>query len=94
MQQALDALWRFTDELLTPDALDEEMAAAGMGPSLAALRPRWVVRVGEALQEATLKPPAAARYPWYGKCGVHTEHLGHMLGEMQHLARVFPGAAW
>ncbi|MFI4883980.1 MAG: 1,2-phenylacetyl-CoA epoxidase subunit PaaC [Steroidobacterales bacterium] len=94
MQQALDALWRFTDELLTPDALDEEMAAAGMGPSLAALRPRWVVRVGEALQEATLKSPAAARYPWYGKCGVHTEHLGHMLGEMQHLARVFPGAAW
>lgn len=94
MQGALDALWRFTDELLTPDALDEEMAAAGVGPSLTALRPRWEARVREGLGEATLKRPAAARHPWYGKCGVHTEHLGHMLGEMQHLPRVLPGATW
>ena len=94
VQEALDALWRFTDELLTPDALDEEMAAAGIGPSLAALRPRWEERVGAVLREATLQRPAASRYPWYGKRGVHTEHLGHMLGEMQHLPRAFPGAIW
>ena len=94
VEQALDALWRFTDELLTPDALDEEMAAAGIAPSLTMLRPRWEVRVGEVLQEATLKQPAAARYPWHGKRGVHTEHLGHMLAEMQHLPRALPGATW
>jgi ring-1,2-phenylacetyl-CoA epoxidase subunit PaaC len=94
VQQALDALWRFTDELLTPDALDEEMAAAGIGPSPTMLRARWEARVGTALDEATLKPPAAVRYPWHGKRGVHTEHLGHMLAEMQHLPRAFPGAAW
>ena len=94
VQQALDALWRFTDELLTPDALDEEMAAAGIGPSLAVLRPRWEERVGTVLEEATLKRPAASRFPWYGKGGVHTEHLGHMLAEMQHLPRAFPGATW
>ena len=93
-QQALDALWRFTDELITPDALDEEMAAAGIGPSLTALRPRWEQRIAAVLEEATLKRPAASRYPWQGKRGVHTEHLGHMLGEMQHLARTFPGATW
>ena len=94
VQDALDALWRFTEELLTPDALDEETAAAGIGPSLTALRPRWEERVGTVLAEATLKRPAPARYPWHGKRGVHTEHLGHMLGEMQHLPRAFPGAAW
>jgi ring-1,2-phenylacetyl-CoA epoxidase subunit PaaC len=94
VEQALAALWRFTGELLTPDALDEEIAAAGMGPSLAALRPRWEARVGAVLDEATLKRPAPARYPWHGKQGVHTEHLGHMLGEMQHLARTFRGATW
>jgi ring-1,2-phenylacetyl-CoA epoxidase subunit PaaC len=94
VEQALDALWRFTDELLTPDALDEEMAAAGIAPSLAMLRPRWEGRVGEVLQEATLKRPAAARYPWHGKRGVHTEHLGHILAEMQHLPRALPGATW
>jgi ring-1,2-phenylacetyl-CoA epoxidase subunit PaaC len=92
--QALAALWRFTDELLTPDALDEEMAAAGIGPSLPALRVRWEERVGAVLQDATLPRPEMARYPWHGKRGVHSEHLGHMLGEMQHLARTFPGVTW
>jgi ring-1,2-phenylacetyl-CoA epoxidase subunit PaaC len=91
---ALDALWRFTDELLTPDALDEEMAADGIAPSLAALRVRWEERVGAVLEEATFKRPAAASYLWHGKRGVHTEHLGHMLAEMQHLPRTFPGATW
>jgi ring-1,2-phenylacetyl-CoA epoxidase subunit PaaC len=94
VQAALEALWRFTDELLTPDELDEQMAAAGIGPSLPALRARWTERIGAVLAEATLQPPAAARYPWYGKRGVHTEHLGHLLAEMQHLPRAFPGAAW
>ena len=91
---ALDALWRFTDELLTPDALDEEMAAAGIAPPLAGLRLRWQERVGAVLEEATLKRPAAASYLWHGKRGVHTEHLGHMLAEMQHLPRTFPGVTW
>jgi ring-1,2-phenylacetyl-CoA epoxidase subunit PaaC len=94
VQQALDALWRFTDELLVPDALDEEMAAAGIAPSLTALRISWEQRIGTLLEEATLKSPASARYPWQGKRGVHTEHLGHMLAEMQHLPRTFPGATW
>ena len=94
VEQALDALWRFTAELFTADELDEEMAAAGIGPSLAALRPRWEARVAQVLAEATLKQPAPARYVWHGKRGVHTEHLGHMLAEMQHLPRAYPGAAW
>jgi ring-1,2-phenylacetyl-CoA epoxidase subunit PaaC len=92
--QALEELWRFTDELLTPDALDEEMTAAGVAPSLIALRPRWEQRVDAVLEEATLQRPAAARYPWQGKRGVHTEHLGHLLAEMQHLPRAFPGVTW
>ena len=70
------------------------MAAAGIGPDLAALRARWEERVGAVLQEATLKRPAASPYLWHGKRGVHTEHLGHMLAEMQHLPRTFRGATW
>ncbi|HEY7887602.1 MAG TPA: 1,2-phenylacetyl-CoA epoxidase subunit PaaC [Steroidobacteraceae bacterium] len=92
--QGLEALWRFTDELLAPDALDEEMAAAGIAPSPDALRLRWEERIGAVLEEAKLERPAASPYPWHGKRGVHTEHLGHMLGEMQHLPRTFPDAAW
>jgi ring-1,2-phenylacetyl-CoA epoxidase subunit PaaC len=94
VQEALDVLWRFTEELLVPDALDEEMAAAGVGPDLAALRPGWEAQIEAVLEEATLRRPADQRYPWHGKRGVHTEHLGHMLAEMQHLPRAFPGATW
>jgi ring-1,2-phenylacetyl-CoA epoxidase subunit PaaC len=93
-EQALDTLWRFTAELFSADALDEQMAAAGIGPSLAALEPRWDERLDAVLEEATLKRPAAARYPWYGKRGAHTEHLGHLLAQMQHLPRAYPGATW
>jgi ring-1,2-phenylacetyl-CoA epoxidase subunit PaaC len=93
-QAALDSLWRFTDELFTPDDVDEQMAVAGVAPRLEELAPRWFAHVDEVLREATVKRPATAHYPWYGKRGVHTEHLGHMLAEMQHLQRTYPGALW
>jgi ring-1,2-phenylacetyl-CoA epoxidase subunit PaaC len=93
-QNALDGLWRFTDELFTADELDEEMATAGIAPRLAELQPRWVTQVDAVLHEATLQKPANSPYSWHGKRGVHTEHLGHMLTEMQHLQRTYPGAQW
>lgn len=93
-QGALDELWRFTGELFTPDAIDVEMAAQKVGPDLAALRPKWLARVDEVLREATLTRPADTAYPWHGKTGHHTEHLGYLLAEMQYLQRAYPGAQW
>ncbi len=93
-QSALDDLWRFTAELFTADEVDQEMAARGMGPQLDALRPKWLARIDEVLEEATLKRPADAPYPWHGKSGRHTEHLGYLLAEMQFLQRAYPGAQW
>lgn len=93
-QEAVNILWRFTDELFTPDDIDERMAAAGVAPHLTELQPRWSAQIDEVLREATLRRPANVRYPWHGKRGVHTEHLGHMLAEMQHLQRTYPGAQW
>ena len=94
VQRALDELWRFTHELFTPDELDQELAAVGIAPRLEELQARWSQQVDEVLREATLQRPAAVPYQWQGKQGVHTEHLGHMLAEMQHLQRVYPGAQW
>ena len=93
-QHALNGLWRFTDELFTADDVDEQMAAAGIAPRLSELQPRWSAHIDEVLREATLARPASAHYAWHGKRGVHTEHLGHMLTEMQHLQRTYPGAQW
>jgi ring-1,2-phenylacetyl-CoA epoxidase subunit PaaC len=94
VQGALDELWRFTRELFAEDEIDREMAAAGIGPSLAELQPRWLARVDEVLREATLKRPADVPYSWYGKRGEHSEHLGYLLAEMQFMHRAYPGASW
>ena len=94
LQDALNDLWRFTTELFAADEVDTALAAAGVAPDLAALQPQWLARVGEVLKEATLTQPPAVAYQWHGKRGVHTEHLGHMLTEMQHLQRTYPGAQW
>jgi ring-1,2-phenylacetyl-CoA epoxidase subunit PaaC len=94
VQDALNELWRFTTEFFAPDNVDNELAASGIAPDLSALQPRWLARVDEVLKEATLARPASVAYQWHGKRGVHTEHLGHMLGEMQHLQRTYPGAQW
>ena len=93
-QQAVDSLWRFTAELFAADELDERMAAVGIAPQLAAGAARWAQRVDEDLRQATLVRPAQQPHPWHGKRGVHTEHLGHLLGEMQHLQRTYPGVRW
>jgi ring-1,2-phenylacetyl-CoA epoxidase subunit PaaC len=93
-RHALDELWRFTSELFAADEVDERVQAAGIAPPLAALAPRWSARIDADLAAATLRRPPQQPYPWYGKRGVHTEHLGHMLSEMQHLQRTYPGARW
>ena len=93
-QRALDDLWRFTAELFTPDDVDERLARIGIAPSLPELHPHWAARIDADLRTATLQRPAAQPYPWHGKRGVHTEHLGHMLAVMQHLQRTYPGVRW
>lgn len=94
VQQALEALWRFTDELFSADETDELLAAAAVAPPLRELAPAWAARIEADLAQATLRRPEPARYAWHGKRGVHSEHLGHLLAEMQYLPRSFPGARW
>ena len=93
-QAALDELWPFTAELFASDEVDALMHAEGIAPEMAPLRTRWSQRIDEVLREATLKRPADCVFPWHGRCGVHTEHLGYMLAEMQFLQRAYPGAEW
>ena len=93
-QAALNALWRYTPELFEADAVDEAAAASGLGPRWADVQADWAHEVGEVLAEAGLQPPAETAFRSTGKRGVHTEHMGLILAEMQHLQRAFPGGAW
>ena len=93
-QRALDELWPFARELFESDAVDQAMIAEGIGPDAAALRDQWESTVRDVLARATLTVPEASRIVTGGRRGRHTESLGHMLAEMQILARSHPGAKW
>ena len=93
-QDALDDLWRYAGELFLVDAVDEAVAAAGLGPALAPIEGQWRAQVADVVQRATLTLPKDGYAQRGGRTGRHTEHLGHMLAEMQIVARSHPGAQW
>lgn len=93
-QRALDDVWPYTAELFMTDAIDRQALGDGVGVDVEALRPRWRQTVEQVLAEATLTVPKDGFSPRGGRTGRHTEHLGHMLAEMQSLARAHPGATW
>lgn len=93
-QEALDQLWRFTGELFEVDVVDQAVAQEGITVDHEALRVRWMELVGEVAGEATLTLPEEESMATGGRRGRHSEHLGHLLAEMQILARSHPGASW
>ncbi len=94
MQEALDDLWSYTGELFMGDAFDAAVAADGIAPEPASLKAAWDGLVRGVLEDATLKMPADGYMQKGGKRGVHTEHLGFILSELQFLQRAYPGATW
>jgi ring-1,2-phenylacetyl-CoA epoxidase subunit PaaC len=94
VQSALEALWPYTVELFAEDELDRTMADHGVAPRLSDVQVAWVRRIDEILAEATLTRPRDRPHSWHGKRGQHSEHLGYILAEMQHLQRTYPGARW
>lgn len=94
MQAAVDALWMYTGELLTADAVDKEAAAAGIGPDLDVIASQWSQRVQDVLAQATLTRPEESWMQQGGKQGRHSEHLGYLLADLQFLQRAYPDARW
>jgi ring-1,2-phenylacetyl-CoA epoxidase subunit PaaC len=94
MQDALDELWPYAGECFVTDEADRELAAAGIAPAPDALKPAWERIVERTLAPATLTAPGGTFVHKGGKRGIHTEHLGYILAEMQFLQRAYPGAVW
>jgi ring-1,2-phenylacetyl-CoA epoxidase subunit PaaC len=93
-QVALDDLWHYTGELFTTDDTDRRLVATGIAPDVAPLEAGWRDRVTAVVRQATLTLPDTRPAMLGGRRGRHTEHLGHLLAEMQIVARSFPGATW
>jgi len=91
---ALERAWPYTNEMFVDDELDAHAAATGLGPRRSVLREPWEAAVSAVLAEATLAVPASSKFLSTGSRGVHSEHMGFILAEMQHLQRAFPGGVW
>jgi ring-1,2-phenylacetyl-CoA epoxidase subunit PaaC len=94
LRAALSNLWMFTGELFLTDEVDAAMAEACVAPLASTLEPAWRTRVVTVLAAAKLDVPEVSWPQRGGKVGRHTEHLSHLLAEMQVLPRTYPGARW
>ncbi|TDE14050.1 1,2-phenylacetyl-CoA epoxidase subunit PaaC [Jiangella asiatica] len=96
MRAGLDTVWPYVDELFDADDLTAALSAgtAPIAVDPAELRDPWQAYVGAVLAEAGLEPPDDVPARRGGRQGLHTEHLGHLLAELQHLHRSHPGATW
>jgi ring-1,2-phenylacetyl-CoA epoxidase subunit PaaC len=94
MQNALDTLWRYTSELFYVDDTDEIMMKEGFAPEILGIKQAWEHTVKTVLSEATLEIPTNNWKQEGGRKGLHSEHLGFMLAEMQYMQRAYPNMEW
>ncbi len=94
MKAAIDDLWSYTGELFEMDTIDRDLIAQGVAVDLEELRAPWLQIVKNTFDEATLNIPQNDWAQRGGKRGVHSEHLGYLLAEMQFLQRAYPNATW
>ena len=94
LQDAINELWCYTGELFLADDVERRMAQQGIGVDPATLQLVWNAQVGDVLRRAGITAPDVLWMQRGGRVGHHTEHLGHLLAEMQTLQRQHPGASW
>jgi ring-1,2-phenylacetyl-CoA epoxidase subunit PaaC len=94
MLSAVDDLWGYTGELFEMDDLEQRLAAAGIAPDRRTLKPRFDATLDRVFRQATLPVPKPRYVQTGGRQGRHSEHLGHLLADMQVLARRHPEAVW
>ncbi len=94
-QTALNGLWRFTDEMFIDDEIEHEIVKRNIGVLPSSLKDQWFDSVNSIISSSSLSIPAAGPMIMKGgRTGKHTEHLGHLLSEMQIVARSFPDIQW
>ena len=94
VQDALDYLWQYTGELFEMDEIDNEMLDQGIGVDNSKLKKAWDEIIDSTLKKAKLNRPEDGYMASGSKKGIHTEHLGFLLAEMQFLPRAYPDAKW
>ena len=94
MQSALDILWSYSGEFFEENPLEEEMKDMGIGGDLEEIRGEYDLMLKQVLQESGLALPAGPRNQRGGKSGVHSEHFGFILSNLQYMQRTYPEMSW
>ncbi len=92
--RAVDELWRYSGDLFSMDDVDRDLIAKGIAVDLESVRKQWNSKINEVFNEAGIPIPTDHAFITGGIKGIHSEHLGHLLSEMQILPRTYPGAEW
>lgn len=93
-QEAVNELWAFTGELFEMDETENTLVKEGIAPDMKTIKQQWEKYMDDLLSRATLEKPQNAFMQTGGRNGIHTEHLGFILAEMQALPRMYPEAKW
>jgi len=93
-QQALNDLWVFTDELFHTSEIDKSIIESGIGVETTSFKENYYIQISNLLKEATLDVPEIQYFQEGGKQGIHSEHMGYILAEMQHMQRTYPNMKW
>jgi ring-1,2-phenylacetyl-CoA epoxidase subunit PaaC len=94
MQTAINDLWTFTDELFHQTDADKAMVSEGIGVDVTLLKPAFFSKITQVLDEATLQVPDMKYFQKGGKQGIHSEHMGYLLADMQYMQRTYPDMNW
>ena len=95
LQNAVDELWMYTEELFFDNQTDILIAKENIGPLNQDLKTPWMDLVKKVLVDSNINLPEDIHFTLqYGKDGYHTEYLGYLLAEMQHLPLLYPEAKW
>lgn len=94
IQTAINDLWTYTDELFHQTEADKAMVEDGIGVDVCKLKEAYYKEVNAVLEEATLSVPGSKYFQKGGKQGIHTEHMGYLLAELQYMQRTYPNMEW
>ncbi|MCB0467559.1 MAG: phenylacetate-CoA oxygenase subunit PaaC [Aequorivita sp.] len=94
MQEAIDDLWHYTDELFFMTEAEKVLAEDGIGVDISTFKKKYYEEVSEILKEATLSVPENKYFAKGGKEGVHTEYMGYILADLQYMQRTYPNMTW
>jgi ring-1,2-phenylacetyl-CoA epoxidase subunit PaaC len=94
IQSAFDRLWGYTHEFFETTEAERGLIAAGIAVDRTGLKEAWRKRTGDVIQAATLRITDEQWSIRGGREGIHTEHLGYLLAELQFMQRAYPGLQW